>query len=190
MFKSIIDDIVCITKLNKHKTLCVPFIDFNKDKYNINEMIEYITINLSNSYNGYFHEKYINYGMNPKIIDLSENTEENKMEMIEYLATDDFVINIYQLLVILLDKEIPENILIMTSNIECEESLSDNEGVIKYKQYFEKEETIAKFQNIKNMYSSKGYTIPKIIFWNINDSEINILDNNGIMEINGGIIYK
>ena len=190
----IVEYIVKTLKINKNRTICIPYIDSEDSEAmycSYNDIVAAITISFSRFYHGDLSLKYIDFDFRPRILDLNFKDPEDdntkfKIEKIKEFPTIEQVVNLEKILEILLfnaklsdinreSYNMPDDILIMTSDL----SLDKIRGL---------EENL---DHIKELYDYYNYNIPKITFWNINSHNIflkkTILKKNNleINEVNG-----
>lgn len=138
---------------------------------------------------GEFHNKFISFGEDPKIIDLSgcndltkkishvmeyDSIENTDIEKVFNLILDTIVNNKMK------QEDIPNNVLI----------ISDMEFDNYRNYYLNKGNTMNKslFDNIKDDFEKAGYKIPRLIFWNVGSrtNTIPIIENDmGIALVSG-----
>lgn len=138
---------------------------------------------------GEFHDKFISFGEDPQIIDLSgcndltekishvmeyDSIENTDIEKVFNLILDTIVNNKMK------QEDIPNNVLI----------ISDMEFDNYRNYYLNKGNTMNKslFDNIKDDFEKAGYKIPRLIFWNVGSrtNTIPIIENDmGIALVSG-----
>lgn len=152
-----------IKNIKKHKTLFC--IDNSPSMHGYTANISYsLAISLSETYNGFFKNKIINFSNEPIITNINENDLYNKIQQIKQIDWTALVnINkIYKTILKtsinnnILPENIPKNILIFT-DIKFKTATITHELNIK---------------KIKEEYNKNLFELPTIIFWNYNSNQI------------------
>lgn len=144
------------------------------------DIADSLSIYFAQKNSGVFHNKFITFSTNPKMVDITGI--QKLSDILEYLnAFDDWnTTNIYAVFQIILSTAIKNHIV--------QEDLPSTVLIISDMEFDCANCTDKLFDKIKTDFSSFGYKLPKIAFWNVNSRSCTIpaIDNdNGIILLSG-----
>lgn len=146
---------------------------------------------------GAFHNKYITFSANPKIVCFNENDSLRKKLIRTYECQDCSNTNLEKVFNLILDtaiknhssqEDLPERILIVSDgefDTMCDASNKNNDN------WWSRGEKVTKtfMQSIANRFEDAGYKMPTICFWRVNDRSATALpfkaDDRGAIMVGG-----
>lgn len=151
------------------------------------EVADAITLYCAENNEGTFKDKFITFGSNSELVDVSHL--DNLHDKLKYLKkyTDYTSTNIEGVFDLILETAVKNNV----SQEDMPKTvliISDTEFDMAQGYYYEDHDNTTLFETIAEDYKKEGYKLPKLVFWNVN-SRTNIIpltqNENGVILISG-----